>query len=44
MGSFLLCYLCYQTGRGAELKAELDRWAARPWKNDWQTVAEKAWR
>lgn len=44
MASFLLCYLTYQTGRGAELKAELDRWAARPWKDEWQTVADKAWR
>jgi tetratricopeptide (TPR) repeat protein len=44
MSSFLLCYLCYQTGRKQELNAELDRWAARPWKNEWQVVAEKAWR
>jgi tetratricopeptide (TPR) repeat protein len=44
MASFLLCYLCYQTGRNEELHAELDRWAARPWKDQWQTIAEKAWR
>ncbi|HVX83933.1 MAG TPA: hypothetical protein VH253_03880 [Phycisphaerae bacterium] len=44
MGSFLLCYLCYQTNRNDELHAELDRWAARPWRDQWQTIAEKAWR
>src|SRR5204863_8530954 len=29
MASFLYCYLCYETGRDAELQAELNKWAAR---------------
>ena len=44
MASFLLCYLCYQTGRGEELNAELSRWSARTWRDEWAAVGEKAWR
>jgi tetratricopeptide (TPR) repeat protein len=43
MGSFLLTYLDYQTGRDAELKTELQRWGDQPNHDSWQTVLQKAW-
>jgi hypothetical protein len=41
--SFLYCYIAYNTSRTTELQQELDRWAARPWHDQWQAVAAKAW-
>jgi len=43
MASFLYCYLCYETGRGPELQAELKKWGARNAHDEWQTVAARAW-
>ena len=43
MASFLYCYLCYQTGRTDELKAELEKWGERPGRDDWQAVLKRAW-
>ena len=43
LGSFLYCYLCYQTGRTELLQAELKKWAARPEHDAWQPVLSRAW-
>ena len=42
--SFLLSYMFYNTGRTEDARAELGRWANRPWRNEWAGVAEKAWK
>jgi tetratricopeptide (TPR) repeat protein len=41
--SFLLCYLYYNTGRAADLQAELSRWSNRAWHDSWETVLSRAW-
>lgn len=43
MASFLYCYLCYQSGRTAQLKSELQAWSARDARDDWQSIAQRAW-
>ena len=43
LASFLYCYLCYQTDRTTELKAELKRWGTRHPGEEWQAVLSRAW-
>ena len=40
--SFLLCYMDYNTERDVELQRELGRWGARPWKDTWYDVMNRA--
>jgi hypothetical protein len=43
MASFLYCYICYETGRKAQLDLELQKWSAREGRDEWQVVAQRAW-
>jgi tetratricopeptide (TPR) repeat protein len=43
MASFLYCYICYETGRKAQLDTELQNWGAREGHDEWQVVAQRAW-
>jgi hypothetical protein len=42
-GSFLLCYLYYQTGRMQQLGAQLNRWGDVAGHDNWQGVLKRAW-
>jgi len=44
MANFLFCYLCYQTGRSTQLQADLKTWADSEARDDWQVIAQRAWK